>query len=80
MERCPTCVILQAENRRLQAKIGRLEAEVKRLQRIIREGQQEAAGIISQADEILSQHQPRGRWSFAKGAKRATEAILNRLK
>jgi hypothetical protein len=63
---------LQAENKTLRKIIAKLEAR-------IREATIEANAIIHNADKIMSEHQPRGRWSFAKGAKRAAWVIRSLL-
>lgn len=60
--------------------IARLRAKIRRLEQKIKDGQTEAAGIIHQADKIMSEHQPRGKWGYAQGSRRAAEAVYNRLK
>lgn len=78
--RCPGCVARNLVIAQQKRKIRALKAEVKRLQRIIANGQAQAADIIQQADQVMARHQPRGKWSYAKGARRAATAVLNRLK
>ena len=59
--------------------ILRQQKEIKRLQKKIAQAQEACAVIIGNSDRILSQNQPRGRWAYATGAKRAAVAINDYL-
>lgn len=78
--RCPGCVARNFVIMRQRQKIKALRNEVRRLQQIIANGQAQAAGIITQADDLLGEHQPRGKWAYATGARRSAKSILSRLK
>ena len=64
---------LQAENAILRRIIAKLEARIKK-------ANIEAGAIIHDADKIMNEHQPRGKWSFAKGAKKSAIAISRKLR
>lgn len=86
-EKCSNCSYLEHENAMLRAEIRRLEQEIRRLKEIIRklrriieDAQKACQQLIDRADSIMSQHQPRGKWSFAKGSRATAQAILSVLR
>lgn len=71
-QQCTSCsakdAIIQAQQKKLL-----------RLQRIVQRAQAACVTVASNADQVLSQHQPRGTWSFARGARQAAQAIVKYL-
>jgi hypothetical protein len=78
MSDCPYCPILQTEVNRLQVENKRLADRVKRLIAWLEHLSNECQKIEDRCDGILSGHAPRGKWSFAKGA-RAVAFVIKRF-
>lgn len=72
MSQCTNCQTLAKV-------IQQQQAEIIRLNRIIQQAGLTSAKIINEADNLMSQPLPRGKWAFAKGAKQSAEAIARRL-
>ncbi len=63
----------------LKLHIGKQQSEIIRLRTIIAEARGIAYDIEIKADEIMSTHQPRGKWAFARGARQSALTIARRL-
>ena len=73
---CPICKIkneqikvLKRENKQLRNKINLLRDRLNAIASYV-------DNVIQRADTILSEHQPRGKWAYAKGAKEAVIWVL----
>lgn len=69
---CQDCA---AKDATIQAQRQRIRI----LENIIRQAQNACAAIALSADQLMSQHQPRAKWAFAKGAKQAAQVISRYL-
>jgi predicted RNase H-like nuclease (RuvC/YqgF family) len=83
---CSNCHNLQSDIYRLQVEIGRLQKEliekerkIQALKNKLKRIAQICYYIINEADEIMSKHQPRSIWSYAKGAKKSAETVVNNI-
>lgn len=73
---CFVGAIVTCSNCQTQAAvIRRQQAEIIRLNRIIQQAGLVSAKIASDADNLMSQPLPRGKWAYAKGARQAAQAI-----
>lgn len=59
--------------------IHRQRKEIRKLNEVIQRSKQECSDIISEARTEMSQHLPRGSWSFFKGRGQAAIQVLRRL-
>lgn len=59
--------------------IAQQKAEIAKLRRIIAAARQTAAKIVSMANDIMSEHQARGKWAYAKGAGDSAKEIDRQL-
>lgn len=75
MNDCQNCAALQTEVNRLRLENKRLAERIKKLIFILEQIRKACEGIESHADGIMSRHQPRGVWSFAKGTRAVARAI-----
>jgi len=71
-QQCSNCAALESI-------IARQQQEILRLQRVIQQAKSVCATVVSSADEVLSTHQPRGVWSYAKGQLQAAQDIIRHL-
>lgn len=71
-QQCTRCPALESE-------IQRLQIEILRLQRTIEHAKAVCVTVASSAGEVLSTHQPRGVWSYAKGQLQAAQDIIRHL-
>lgn len=76
---CARCLVLEGIVMAQKIEIAFLRAEINRLKRIIAGARSAAAVITTGADQVMSSHQPRGKWAYAKGAKQSAQAIGRRL-
>lgn len=76
---CVSCAAKDLQIIWLRQRIAILEREIKRLREIIERAKVVCASIIKKADEVMSEHQPRAKWAFAKAARTAAQAVLSVL-
>ena len=76
---CRNCAALTRENAALRVRIEKLESKVFWLRQTIETARAYALAVYSQASGVLSQHQPRGTWSYYKGRGEAAREIYNQL-
>lgn len=72
---CAACAVKDMIITYQRFRIRMLENEIRRLRAIIRRSREACQRTIAGADEIMSQHQPRGRWAWAKAARVAAVYI-----
>ena len=77
---CSRCPVLEAEIARLRAENARLRAYINYLLHLIDRAQRFMTGIIQEATQIMSQHQPLGTWSLWRGRKEIAEKVSGILK
>lgn len=75
MNDCSNCAVLQTEVNRLRLENKRLAERVKKLTFAIAQILKACEQVQDYAERIMAQHQPRGKWSFAKGAGKVAGAI-----
>jgi hypothetical protein len=78
MSDCPNCATLQAEINRLRIENRRLAVRVKKLTQALAHVSNQCENVISRSEVILSEHQARGKWSYAKAA-RVTAFMVKRF-
>lgn len=77
--RCTACHAKDVIIQRQRQQIELLKREIRRLRQILKNAKAVCSEIVDQANSIMSQHQPRGKWSFAKGAGRTATTIAKWL-
>lgn len=70
---------LQQENARLRQTVARQRRKIQRLQYVIKRTNDYAVSVYQKAAKAMSEHQPRGKWSFHKGAGETARKVYNRL-
>ena len=65
---CSRCVMLEIENARLQAEIARLMFKLLQISNY-------SQAVEREAGRVMSEHQPRGTWSFWRGCKDTAERV-----
>lgn len=76
---CAACLIKEGIILYQRFVIKQQKAEISELKRRIASAQKTAATIQEKADKVMSEHQPRGTWSYFKGGKLAAQAISRAL-
>ena len=76
---CLACAAKDLQIIWLRQRIVILEREVKRLRGIIERAKVVCVSIATDADKVMSSHQPRAKWAYAKAAKMAALTALNVL-
>lgn len=76
---CPGCLYRETVIQIQRIRIRMLEREIERLRTIISNAKKTCGKIADNADQVMSEHQPRGKWSFAKGALQAARIISRYL-
>lgn len=79
MSRCLMCVAKDITIAYQRQRIQALQREVTRLKRIIAKAQAVCSKIADNADKVMSDHQPRAKWAYAKAAKTAAQTIHSAL-
>ena len=59
--------------------IRKQQQEIARLERIIASAKYACAVTIAKSDKVLTGNQPRGTWSYARGAKETAQDIVKKL-
>lgn len=77
--RCAMCYAKDLVIAYQRQRLALLAREVERLKRIINQAKRICGKIASNAEEVMSQHQPRAKWAYAKAAKTAAQTIGNVL-
>ena len=68
MSRCLMCVAKDLTIAYQRQRITLLQREIKRLKEIIGRAKVVCASISNSADKVMSKHQPRAKWAYAKSA------------
>lgn len=76
---CLSCVAKDLTIAYQRQRIALLERKIKRLKEIIERAKVTCASIANNADKVMSEHQPRAKWAYAKAAKTAAQTIHNAL-
>lgn len=86
MADCQNCKTLASENARLQREnaqlrrvVERQRRKIERLQYVIKRAGDYAVSVYQKAAKAMSEHQPRGKWAFHKGAGGTAREVYNRL-
>lgn len=72
MSECTNC-------QTLARMVQKQQAEIEKLKRIIADAKTVCVVTIANSDKVLTGNQPRGTWSYAKGAKEAAQSIVKKL-
>lgn len=72
---CVSCAAKDLQIIWLRQRIAFLEREIKRLKAIIDRAKVVCASIANNADKVMSDHQPRAKWAYAKAAKMAAQTV-----
>lgn len=65
-DRCLACAAKDLQIIWLRQRIALLQREIKRLKDIIDRAKVVCASISNSADKVMSEHQPRAKWAYAK--------------
>lgn len=76
---CLACAAKDLQIIWLRQRIALLQREVKRLKEIIERAKVVCVSIASDADKVMSEHQPRAKWAYAKAAKMAALTVYSVL-
>lgn len=86
MADCQNCKALAQENARLEREnaqlrqaVERQRRKIERLQYIIKRAGDYAVSVYQKAARAMSEHQPRGKWAFHKGAGETARKVYSRL-
>lgn len=72
-QNCGTCA-------ELAKVIQKQQAEILKLKSTLAETKGACDAVIGESNKVLTGNQPRGTWSYARGAKETAEKVLKRLK
>lgn len=76
---CARCVVLQGVILAQRLEIAHLKQVIERLKIIIARAREAAAVYAGEADKVMSQHQPRPVWAYAKAVKAVAQNMYNLL-
>lgn len=79
MSKCTQCLFLKARVDQLEQEKKALLGRIYKLEKRIEWTKAVCKQLIQQADKVLTGHNPRGTWSYAKGAKEAAQTVVRYL-